>query len=167
MTDFRPARTSPYLVQRIRHRLHVREDDKGVDRFFAYEYMGSSEFEWGALGYAIKEMRKRWKTGRAFGDYRIEHEGHEATFVGPIDLVDLGVVFFGDQLLETPTWRLKERTGINRVYGTRVPLLGDDSGSRPRAGMFDKTIGWWCIDKTLPFCLFKEHTDALKWLELL
>ncbi len=44
----------PYLIQRCRVR--SRENITGIDSLLSFDYMGSSEFEWGALPIALREL---------------------------------------------------------------------------------------------------------------
>jgi hypothetical protein len=48
----------PYLVQRITKHSEEQKRQKGVDRHFHFEYMGSSEFEWGTLPHSLRLMRE-------------------------------------------------------------------------------------------------------------
>lgn len=48
MSDF-------YLVQRLTRRDH--DGAKGFDRLFGCQYMGSAEFEWGAIPESLKRIR--------------------------------------------------------------------------------------------------------------
>ena len=44
----------PNLIQRCFIKTRSKKDINGVDSFFRYDYMGASEFEWGALGKSLK-----------------------------------------------------------------------------------------------------------------
>lgn len=59
----------PFLIQRARfaHRPHK----KGIDKLLQFAYMGSSEFEWGALPNSLKRVREKLKKYVAF-DYTFE-----------------------------------------------------------------------------------------------
>lgn len=46
----------PYLIQRAK--FESRPDRKGVDRLLAFDYMGSAEFEFGALPESLKRVRR-------------------------------------------------------------------------------------------------------------
>lgn len=46
----------PYLIQRAK--FDDRPNSKGIDRLLSFDYMGSSEFEWGALPKALKRVRE-------------------------------------------------------------------------------------------------------------
>lgn len=49
---------TPYLIQRARFR---KSTGKGIDSLLEFDYMGSSEFEWGALPRALKRTRENKK----------------------------------------------------------------------------------------------------------
>lgn len=46
----------PYLIQRAK--FQNREDKKGIDSILSFDYMGSAEFEWGALPKSLDRIRK-------------------------------------------------------------------------------------------------------------
>ena len=45
----------PYLIQRARF---AKNDKEGIDSIFRFDYMGSAEFEWGALPKSLDRIRK-------------------------------------------------------------------------------------------------------------
>lgn len=47
--------TIPYLIQR--GNFEDRPYKTGIDRILKFDYMGSSQFEWGALGRSLKRIR--------------------------------------------------------------------------------------------------------------
>lgn len=47
---------TPYLIQR--GNFQDRPYKTGIDRILKFDYMGSSEFEWGALGTSLKRIRE-------------------------------------------------------------------------------------------------------------
>ena len=49
---------TPYLIQRGTFRSDLALEKKGLDQFVNFDYMGSSEFEWGALPKALKGIRE-------------------------------------------------------------------------------------------------------------
>lgn len=150
----------PYLVQRVERREVSLDRQRGIDSFFAFDYMGSSEFEWGALPDALKVMRaaKNAKSTKKnpvpkFSVQKIVEGRHEVYFVGPSNVFTVAQELFAAELEEYPKTRLKESTYISYAYGTRQGrYLGE------------QTIGWWCIDNDLPFCLFKTKADAETWM---
>ncbi len=48
-----------YLIQRGKIRSYEEETKKGIDKILSFDYMGYSEFEWGALPDSLKRIRKR------------------------------------------------------------------------------------------------------------
>src|SRR4030042_540838 len=51
---------SPWLVQRGSFKDIDEKDIVGIDSLISYDYMGSSEFEFGTLGYSLKRMISSW-----------------------------------------------------------------------------------------------------------
>lgn len=47
---------NPYLIQRCRVKTRKKEDITGIDSLLHFDYMGSSEFEWGAIPKALKQL---------------------------------------------------------------------------------------------------------------
>lgn len=50
---------TPYLIQR--GKIRIDENRKGLDKLVAFDYMGSSEFEFGALPKSLREIRTNLK----------------------------------------------------------------------------------------------------------
>jgi hypothetical protein len=48
----------PYLIQRAKFE---KREGKGIDALLQFDYMGSSEFEWGALPQSLKRTRENEK----------------------------------------------------------------------------------------------------------
>jgi len=48
----------PWLIQRIIRKQQPSENRKGIDKNFSMDYMGSAEFEFGALPAALDRIRK-------------------------------------------------------------------------------------------------------------
>lgn len=141
------------LVQRLIRRGKVRDQSKGVDRYFSFDYMGSSEFEFGALPRALKAMRSMAGSPAI---KRIEVDDHVAWFVGREE--DLGVAreFFLNQLGPVrDRHRFQENPRIARAYGV---------DRRWSTEPYDVT-GWWALDTCEPFALFMRKSDAKVWLK--
>jgi len=51
---------TPYLIQRGSFKDIKEEDIVGIDSLIGYDYMGSSEFEFGALSASLKRMTATW-----------------------------------------------------------------------------------------------------------
>ena len=47
---------TPYLIQQAK--FSDRSDRKGIDSILAFDYMGSAEFEFGALPQSLKRIRE-------------------------------------------------------------------------------------------------------------
>jgi len=141
----------PYLVQRVEVRHKPHEAKTGVDRYFLFVYMGSSEFEWGALPSALQDMRSSRPLD---GPKEIKAFGHTVWYVGTEEFYNTADAFFCDQLQprNLRRGRLKERSGLYEAYG-----LDDWSTSN--------AIGWWAIDAPAPWCLFKSKECAELWLK--
>lgn len=146
----------PYLVQRVLHRDHTNTEAKSVDRNFSFDYMGSSEFEWGALPSALRLMRD---TGDYSEPKEIKAFGHTVWYVGSDTTFLDADALFADQIQgerNARKARLKEASFICRSYGT-------DNSYSTRG----PTIGWWAIDAVPPWCLFMQEAHAQEWVECL
>lgn len=144
----------PYLVQRIEVRKHGAEGRKGVDKHFDFDYMGSSEFEFGALPKALKAMRAA--KDATWSPTKIKHDGHVVWYVGPESLCQVARELFVGQLEDPYKARLKERTSIQNRYGIN---------KFPREAYYENLVGWWDILST--YALFTEKKYARQWLSSL
>lgn len=149
----------PALIQRMSKRAAPLERYVGPDRLWSMEYMGSAEFEFGALPEALRRMaahRSRLQVVRhQSGDSTLWSVGlseHAQTITGLLarELEEVGV----------REWFLKEHTGMRAA-------LGRDT-SEWYAGRSDPTMAWWAIDALhSPFAIFQQEQDAHDWLERL
>jgi hypothetical protein len=143
----------PYYIQRLR--ASRSPGSKGVDGYFECDYMGSAEFEFGALPGSLRVMRSQhpetWKPTK------MEVGNHVAWYVGPETLLPVATMVFTWELEGRPL-RLKEPTHIASSYGTD-PWYNDTS----RILHPPKFAGWWAIDKG--FAFFKTKNDAKSWLK--
>lgn len=152
-------RDKPHLVQRVEW-MDPPRDRGGVDRYFGFSYMGSSEFEWGSLPSALKYMREdvaKWDENLPV-EMRVRD--HVAWYVGPPEGLAVAEALFAWQLDEKrryvhKDWYLKERTEIRDAY---IP-----------SGQWEcKVIGWWAIDAApCPWAFFMEKAHAEQWLKCL
>lgn len=143
----------PYLIQRLYLRDPTTDTRRGIDRYFQCDYMGSSEFEWGALPRALRELRALpfhgWKRTTI-----IEFGLHVVRYVGPDDCLTLAADLFRDQMSNRRAWRFKEYTGIRESFTG----VSDFGGRSPPSRRFD---GWWAIDSS--FALFRTEAAATAW----
>lgn len=141
----------PYLVQRVIFRKNSPNSAKGVDKYFGFDYMGSSEFEWGALPKALEEMRAahpaKWKPKK------IQVKDKIVWYVGSEESFPCAEALFKDQL-GGQKCRLKEITGIAASLSPKEP--------RPFYSGYD---GWWAIDAQPPWAFFIKKEHAKMWLE--
>ena len=149
------ARGEPWLVQRVKLNQSPNAKDKGVDAYFGFDYMGSAEFEFGALFKALKVMREN---ADAYGEpVRLKDEnGRVIWFVGPEDKLAFATEFFADQSYDKREIRLKECSRMVDAYQPERPEYGERA-----------PIGWWAIDQEIPWLLFVKKDDAREWLSRL
>jgi hypothetical protein len=145
----------PYLVQRLQKTYDgkPREGAKGVDRFFMMDYMGSAEFEFGALPASLKRIRAMPKIAEP---KRIKIAQHVVWYVGPEDYREVAELFFRDQLntRQNQKMRLKESS---RIYQS---FIGDDWDKKR-----DDYVGWWDVEHDWAFFVTKDH--ARNWIKTL
>ena len=149
----------PALIQRMCKRASPLERYIGPDRLWSMEYMGSAEFEFGALPEALRRMashRARLQVVSCQnGDSTLWSVGlpeHTQAITGLLarELEEVGV----------REWFLKEHTGMRAA-------LGRDT-SKWDAGRSDPTMAWWALDALRsPFAIFQQEQDAYYWLERL
>jgi hypothetical protein len=145
----------PDLVQRMELREHNADDRSGVDRYFSMDYMGSSEFEWGALSRTLKHLRTLTLPNPVKFEAVRDGQPVVAWYVGPeshrevaeywfklcvgaadgqykFDMKEMPRVFdaYGPEFKTeyTPTGRVKKVKNPRRNYGTTI-------------------VGWWCVDR--------------------
>jgi hypothetical protein len=139
-----------YTVQRLESRDTEYDDPKrGVTRFFDPDYMGNSNYEWGALGESFR---------------RILAAGEPA--IMPVELTRKGVTRtvyfvgatkdFADKLAAFKVWlgqdhlRCEEWTNFDYAF----------AGSNPW-GWEIRTDAWWSFDCDLTWTLKPELADKL------
>ena len=49
---------NPYLIQRAKFKKEISENKTGIDNLLNFDYMGSAEFEFGALPKSLKRVRE-------------------------------------------------------------------------------------------------------------
>jgi hypothetical protein len=138
-----PSTRAIYLVQRICAKKPSVGQSKGVDQYFSFDYMGSAEFEYGALPSALREMRAL-HTDKAltFKEIKVGDTSF-GWFVGPDEKFDMAAMLVEDQHNDRPALRHKED-----------PRMKDSN-----------YIGWFAIDAS--FVIFRDKQDAGLWLGLM
>lgn len=129
-----------YLVQRLASKNPIKRDN-GFDGYFSLDYMGSSEFEWGAIPKALREMRQKPAVMEAakvvVND--IEHEvffvGHEGVGKNAKSMEDWAS---GVNVLHA--FRGKEWTHFdNALNGTQLP--------------YEIADAWWDVENAVAWSL--------------
>lgn len=151
-----PVRELPYLIQRVILREEPKTSSKGIDSGFSFDYMGSSEFECGALFHTLKAMRANKRKDMKISKIDLP-EGRCFYYLGLDAEKDVAKLIMEDQL-GPRSMRLKEGTRIQDSYGVK--------GSRG-GRFFD---GWWPVDNEYTgytFVMFRTEEAAKAWLALL
>lgn len=146
----------PYLIQRVQRREHVNEHQKGFDRIFSLDYMGSSEFEFGTIPQALKAMRAN--KNETWEIRSITVGKYVAYFVGAPNLLNIATQVFEDELKPTYAERKHRHKEGTYLYESYNPVKGKNYN------LFD---AWWALDVEMPFFLFKDKKHAEELLALL
>ncbi len=140
----------PYLIQRARFCTDPTERDKGLDRLLNFDYMGSAEFEWGALPKALERMRSSLGSYRMY-DYAFKNSPDKLVTVycrsGQEDIIN-GYI---EELSENKI-RLKERCDLSYY------IKGDNH--------YRNNDFWWDIEND--FMFWKHNMDfSVKFVEVI
>lgn len=138
-----------YLVQRLQQRDRLLVGASGFDRAFACEYMGSAEFEWGALPDSLKRMRS---AGRKL----VVHEGEVSR--GGVS-VPVFIVGHRKDVAAIPE-RLTEWMTEPYPYGkerTHFPEQVDGTANEWEA----RTHAWWALNEDVMWALRADIASAL------
>lgn len=139
-----------FLVQRICTRKEPRLASDGVDRFFSFDYMGSSEFEWGALPRALKKMK--------------EHQAATAFEIRCIKLVGASkphVWFVGaPQDGEQAAAWVADQSRKDRKIVMKEPSYLEDALTGSHMADIQ---GWWSLEDK--WCVFLKKDDARAWMK--
>ena len=128
----------PYCVQRAT--FTDRPDKTGVDKILCFDYMGSSEFEFSALGTSLKEIRPALSE---YDFFPLELNGKPLTVFCPTK--DKDAVFEAVRGLAERRFRLKE-------YCDLMGYINPEQGPLP---MKRRNDHWWDIDHH--FMVWKEN----------
>lgn len=141
MTDF-------YLTQRLQKRTYKQPDAKGLDVNFQLDYMGSSEFEWGAIPKALKSLREHAERFTIF-ESTMSLGTHTRTVYFVADEQD-----YQGQREHFGVWadsgfRGKESTHFPQVF------RGEDEH------FYGRTVAWWAINDNIAWTLDPELAPLL------
>ena len=155
-----PNNAAVDLVQRLKEQKHASKDSKGIDKFFSLDYMGSSEFEWGAIPKALKEWRSHLdllprdpthlRLVVPHSLVKSEGDKREVTlaYVGPPEWKESVEKFIQRHLNGDPPY-MKERTDL-------TDALFGDRWSRD-------IVGWW--DILNHWAIFKNAKHARNFMD--
>lgn len=142
------------LIQRVSIKDAALPEGKGVDARFRFDYMGSSEFEFGALGDALKRGRKEHAVIRKIS-YTAGSEKQALYFVGP------------KSELRTAELLVAYETGTEQYRKQQKTWFKERPHMRERLVLADKyaqhIYGWWKLEGA-PFVVFVRREDAEFWL---
>jgi hypothetical protein len=152
----------PYLIQRVIRRREPRESSKGIDKEFSFDYMGSSEFEFGTLPDALKRLRahkgrKKWIVTEV--NCVVENQQYTAWLVGGRGDSRITREILVDQISLERKYHFKESTMLHLAY-CKEWQVGGSPGETP-------VNGWWAVGADIPFAFFMEKADAELWLKLI
>lgn len=170
----------PRYVQRASHRPPNQASSraKDIDRHFSWDYMGSSEFEFGTLARTMNNFMHDWmKKGKVWAPKKLkmtsEKGEHVFWYVGPIQHESTCLALLEDQLREGK-WDLHERTDlkaacnlIDMAYPSRIDSwLAIPTEISRGYGSKEKWVKLDCKDRPFAFFLKKEAAKAfLKGLD--
>lgn len=144
---------NPYLVQRL-----CRKDPKfvdlskiGIDRVCSLDYMGSAEFEFGAIPTALRTMRNYCSVLRCMEFNVGEHKG--LSFVGNLDHFAYATKWFSEELKDMFCHKAKESTYIHYILNDKDPELGK------------RICGWWALDQKVPWAIFLDMNIGKQWFD--
>lgn len=107
----------PYLIQRAKFEDRDPDLKKGIDSIIRLDYMGSAEFEWGALPASLKEIRSHINE-YTYLDVPIKDKTI-TVFCNDSQKTEIKTYLEG---LAADKFRCKEYTGFNRyIDGTEYP----------------------------------------------
>lgn len=159
--------TGPYLIQRVHRRQG--HPKLGVDACFGMDYMGSAEFEWGALPQTLKRMRANLDAIRVMSmDVKgTNGQNHRVWFVGPESSYVVAMLFAECEIHGSPvSYSGEYRQSLKEMANFKPILEGKADWGRD-------VIGWWSVGEgNLPnirtdWALFMTEKDADTFLACL
>ncbi len=149
---------TPNLIQRMRLQSPVREAPiRGVDQYLAMDYMGSSEFEWGALPQSLKRVCRSWMSfERTMLKDVKDYKGKRLVLLCPAALAKEYSAFLRKlaKAKDEFGFRFKELPYFLRN------LSGKDWDGKPLSNM-SRVDAWWDIDNDVFWCFGVEVADII------
>jgi len=120
----------PYLVQRLRHH-EARGVEHNIARYFDFDYMGASEFEFGSIPKAKRALLAAMPLGTEKPEpVKITEGEHTAWYVGPDAHLEIAKTWFREELAADSTG-MKERSKLRETYTASTQWSPN---------------GWFCVD---------------------
>lgn len=143
---------SYHLVQRCKARPAV-DPSRGFDGFFRLDYMGSAEFEFGAVPDSLKRLRGVNDLTRRNRELTIDGVTRKVWFVGSLATLKTKVDEFEGWVArgfrgKESTWFRENFTGRDGVIPGR--LVSD---------YMTDTVLWWALNEDVMFTLDQEMAD--------
>jgi hypothetical protein len=132
----------PYLIQRATIRPEVKDTDiKGIDSLLSFDYMGSAEFEFGALPAGLRvscALFDQLKVHRV-DDIRQHGAGARLRLICKLEDVEYLTDFWTQQIIKPYGSGLKELTYMECAV-TTTSSLKDKANC-----WWDLDNGWWAV----------------------
>lgn len=145
----------PWLIQRAKFRNVKNENSETVDQIIQFDYMGSAEFEWGALPKSLKRICKN------IDEFIITEssiKNYEQKFLFLLHNKNDSPVEYEKYLLEdiAGKLRLKEWTNLH------THITGVMFNDKPIPDHVKELNIWWDLDNDIWFTFGKEQMLRIK-----
>lgn len=141
------------LIQRLKPTDDWRRENKTkIDKYFNCDYMGSAEFEFGALPESIGLLRAM----AAEGNLLLEDFG----VAGPNKEVITWIICHKDSSFPDARKMLERLAAKDRTLYLKEPTYYDECFVKPRFERSIETHGWLVLDKQYPLFFFVEPNMA-------
>lgn len=118
---------------------------RGFDGYFQCEYMGSAEFEFGAIPESLKRLRAASDIGRRYRDITIDGTTRRVWFVGSVAALKARVDEF--EMWAAGGFRGKESSYFPECF------TGRDWRGEPADSFYTDTVLWWALVEDVMFTL--------------
>jgi len=146
---------TPYLIQRMILHKDVPKNPS-LDNLYRMDYMGSSEFEWGALPKSLKQFTKNFNKIELYRMKKIiDYENKMLVLIGLPENTKEYRRFVPD-LLEDKI-RLKERSELCAAMKGYDPILGYDKPYNEQR----HPSAWWDIENHIMMIFGVQYSKVL------
>lgn len=145
---------TPYLIQRLIFKKSARTNKGSFDDVLGCDYMGSSEFEFGALPKSLKRIAKGFDE-LALNIYSSlkNHKGQKLTIIAKKSVSEY---YYSHYMVDLASgkMRLKEQSRFNQA------ISGKDWRGKQIDDYF-KVDAWWDIDNDVIFTFGKKNAKKI------